>query len=128
MLELLSKILGPNRAVSTYVFVQRWGIPLLLFAGFVLVMGGVVWRSAPDRYEHLAYLQAEVLQTAPLVREGTPGVMVEVRLPDGEVLQLTETEGTISASLTDTACVETRRDTETGALLHRLRLPFRCDG
>ena len=128
MLELLSKIIGPNRAVSLYVFFQRWGVIFGLVLGFVALLGTVIWLSSPDRFEHVAYIRAEVIATAPLVREGEPGLMVDLRLPDGETLQLTETEGTISGSLTNTACVEQRRDSDLGTILFRLRLPHRCEG
>lgn len=128
MLTILSRVLGPDRAVWVYVFFQRWGIGIALGLGFAAVLAGVVVFSSPDRMEHLAYIEAEVIAVAPLMQDQASGVFVDLRLPDGETLKLTETEGAISSSLTETACVEKRRDAGSGEIRYRLRLPHRCAG
>lgn len=128
MLDLLAKIVGPDRAVSLYVAGRRFGIPVLFFLGFVAVFGVIVTLSDPDRMEHMAYLVVDVVEVTPLTQDIDSGVFVDVRLPDGEVLKLTETEGAIARELTDTACLEQRRDRETGEISHRLRRAHRCAG
>ncbi|WP_050931768.1 hypothetical protein [Aestuariivita boseongensis] len=128
MLDLLAKIFGPQRAVSVYVVIRRFWIPVALFFGFLAVFGFIVTASDPDRMEHIAYLRVEVVEVTPLTQDINSGVFVDVRLPEGEVLKLTETEGAISRELTDVACLERRRDRETGEISHRLRRAHRCAG
>ena len=86
----------------------------------------IVDLSDPDRMEHMAYVRVEVVGITPLTQDPSSGVFVDVRLPDGEVLKLTETEGAISRELTDVACLEQRRDRQTGEISHRLRRAHRC--
>ena len=128
MLDFLAKILGPDRAVSVYVATRRFGIPVACVIGFALAFWLMVGLSDPDRMEHVAYLQVEVIEVTPLTQDARSGVFVDVRLPGGDVLKLTETEGAISRELTDTACLEQRRDRETGEISHRLRRAHRCAG
>lgn len=128
MLELLAKIFGPQRAVSIYVLIKRFWIPVTCILGFAAVFWFIVDVSDPDRMEHMAYLEVEVVDVIPLTQDVRSGVFVDVRLPDGEILKLTETEGAISRELTDTACLEQRRDRETGEISHRLRRAHRCAG
>ncbi len=126
MLDLLAKIFGPQRAVSMYVAIKRFGIPVGLLIGFALVFWFIIDVSDPDRMEHMAYLRVEVVEVSPLTQDINSGVFVDVRLPDGTVLKLTETEGAISRELTDIACLEQRRDRETEEISYRLRRAHRC--
>ena len=126
MLDFLARIFGPDRAVSVYVALRRFGIPVALFAGFLAVFLTIVTVSNPDRMEHLAYLEVDVIAVTPLTQDVNSGVFVDVRLPDGQILKLTETEGAISRELESVACLERRRDTETGEISHRLRRAHRC--
>lgn len=127
MLDTLAKIVGPSRAVSLYVVAKRFGIPVLLLIGFIGAVTVMFATSDADRMEHVAYVEAEVIATKPLTTSNIgAGMFVDVRLPDGSALKLTETEGAISRNLTDRACLERQRDTETGAMEYRLRLPHRC--
>lgn len=128
MLDLLARAIGPQRAVSAYVFAQRWGIGILLGLGFVIVLTTLLLRTSSERLDHVAYVEASVTAVTPLKTQTEIGVIVDVLLPDGTVVRLTEVEGLISASLTDRACVEQRRNPDTGALHYRLRLPHRCAG
>ena len=70
MLGLLAKILGPSRAVSGYVALRRFGIPVALFIGFVAVFFLMVRVSHPDRMEHMAFVTAEVIALTPLTHMG----------------------------------------------------------
>lgn len=126
MLDFLAKIVGPDRAVTVYVFLSRWGLGIGLVSLFLIGMGALLILNSADRHEHLEYVTAEVLDVSPLASNTQMGVMVQLRLPDGQTLQLTEVEGAISGSLSDTACVEARRLKADGSLSHRLRLPHRC--
>ncbi|HBS51314.1 MAG TPA: hypothetical protein DEA05_15075 [Rhodobacteraceae bacterium] len=124
MLDLLAKVIGPHRAVSVYAFLRTWGLPLGLVLAALLGIGAMVLRGA-DQPEHVAYIRAEVLGTDPINGDRRNGLMVDLRLPDGEILRLTETEGLIAAKLEATACVQERRRPD-GAALYRLRQPHRC--
>lgn len=126
MLDLLAKVFGPQLAVSIYVILRRVWIPVTLLLGFAAVFWFIVRASDPDRMEHMAYLRVEVVEVTRLTQDINSGVFVDVRLPDGEILKLTETEGAISRDLTDVACLEQRRDRETGEISHRLRRAHRC--
>ncbi len=126
MLDFLAKIVGPDRAVTTYVFLSRWGLGIGLVSVFVIGMATLLIFNSAERHEHLEYVTADVLDVSPLASNTQMGVMVQLRLPDGQTLQLTEVEGAISGSLSDTACVEARRLKSDGSLSHRLRLPHRC--
>lgn len=128
MLDLLAKILGPSRAVSAYVALRRFGIPVGLFIGFVVVFFVIIRVSHPDRMEHLTYLTADVVAVTPLTQDPNAGVWVDIRLPDGTELRLTETEGAISREIESVACLEALRDTQTGEVSHRLRRLHRCAG
>lgn len=126
ILDLLAKLLGPNRAVSAYVFLQRWGIGIGLFVGFVIVLAGVMVFSSPEKLEHVAYFRADVIEKREL--NNGAAFLVTLALPEGGSVELTEAEGAISATIAETACLEKRAYSESGALQYRFRMPHRCDG
>ena len=128
MLDLLAKILGPSRAVSAYVALRRFGIPVALFIGFVAVFFLMVRVSHPDRMEHMAFVTAEVIALTPLTQDPDAGVWVDIPLPDGTEIRLTETEGAIAREIESVACLEQQRDAQTGEVSHRLRRLHRCAG
>ena len=79
MLDLLAKIFGPQRAVSIYVAIRRFWIPVALLLGFAAVFLFIVNVSDPDRMEHMAYLRVEVVEVTPLTQDINSGVFVDVR-------------------------------------------------
>ncbi len=127
MLDFLARLLGPDRAVSAYVFVSRFGIAILCGLGFLAVIAFLFLRPTGEP-EHEAYLTLPVVSSGPLSASDQHAVMVVVQLPDGENLRLTETEGLIARSIADTACVELRRMPRSGEARYRLRQPHRCEG
>ena len=128
MLDLLAKILGPSRAVTAYVALRRFGIPVALAICFVAFFLFIIRTTDADRMEHVAYLTADVIAVTPLTQNPDAGVWVDIRLPDGTELRLTETEGAISREIEDVACLEAQRDVQTGEVSHRLRRLHRCAG
>ena len=126
MLDILTKLLGPHRAVSLYIFLQRRGLAIGLVIVFVAILGFILSRSDPDRMEHVAYHLAEVKGVEVINNNASIGVYVSVELPDGTLLKLTETEGAISGAIVDTACVEQRRTANDGSDTYRLRRAHRC--
>ncbi len=129
MLELLSKILGPHRAVSVYVFLQRRGVALLCALGFAGVLAILFISSAPEDHEHEAFHTVPVLSITPVGNNDTSrGVIASVRLPDGSVTSITTTEGEVAATVGETACVEKRVFVDSGEPRYRFKLPRHCDG
>ncbi len=127
-LDLLSKYLGPQRAVSSYAFVQTRGMAVL--GGLVLVViVGLLWLTASDdEHRHDAYLVLPVLSATPLGPTLDNGVVASVRLPDGKAASLTSKDPEIARSVRATACVEQRVYVESGEPFYKLSLPVRCSG
>ena len=126
MLDLLSKILGPHRAVSVYVFLQNRGLILLAVAAFLAIVAGLLILSDPGEHQHQAFLTVPVVSTTPVGNDISKGVIASVRLPDGDVVAVTTTEGEIAATVTATACVEKRVFVQTGEPRYRLKLLHYC--
>ena len=128
MLDLLSRILGPHRAVSVYVFLQNRGLAILAAAGFAAILGVLLMSSDPEEHRHEAFLTVNVISTAPVGTDISTGLIASVRLPDGETMAITTTEGEVAATVTATACVEKRVFVDSGAPRYRLKLPRYCAG
>lgn len=124
MLDLLARLIGPHRAVSVYAFLKSWGLALAAILLLATAATVLVTRGG-DGPTHVAYLRAEVLGTTPINGDRRNGIIAELRLPQGDILNLTETEGLIANNLGETACVELRRDSD-GSELYRLRRNHRC--
>ena len=125
MLNLLAKIFGASRAVSIYVALQRFGIPAVLGVGFLAVLGTVMYVSQPRAHEHVAFVVADVTGRQPLGSDSM-GIILDLRLPDGSALRLTETEQALANAVTDIACLELRRFTDTGEARYRIKQQNIC--
>lgn len=128
MLNLLSGIFGPHRAVSIYVFVQSKGLILLALAGFVTIVSTLMILTGPAKHEHVAFMALPVISVVSTGGSIVEGVIATLRLPDGESVTVTSTEGGISTLSTDTACVEKRRFVDTGEARYRLKPMHYCQG
>ncbi|MFK7753866.1 MAG: hypothetical protein AB8B51_15130 [Sedimentitalea sp.] len=128
MLDVLAKVFGPHHGVTVYAFLQKWGIGIAFGVVFAAGLVMLLTLSSPERFEHVSYDTMPVVRTSPLNNDPNIGLIFDIELPDGNLHRLTETEGPITASISDTACVETRRYIDSGALAYRLRLPHRCAG
>jgi hypothetical protein len=128
MLNLLSSIFGPHRAVSIYVFLQNKGLILLALAGFVLIVSSLMILTGPREHEHVAFMTLPVVSAVPTGSNTSAGVIATLRLPGGETVAVTSTEGNMAAVVTDTACVEKRRFVDTGEARYRLKLLHHCNG
>ncbi|MEY8842535.1 hypothetical protein AB9K41_26180, partial [Cribrihabitans sp. XS_ASV171] len=93
MLEILSKAVGPHRAVSVYAFLQTRGLAVAAGIGFVLIAGGLLYFSPDERHEHEAFLTVPVLSATAINGDLRQGVIASVRLPDGSATSITSTEG-----------------------------------
>ena len=125
MLSILSRFVGPSRAVSVYVFFRQWWLGFAFALVMALLVVFLVFRSAAGP-EHVAYVRLPVVGTEALNGDERNGIFVNLLLPDGQNLKLTETEGLIAASISDTAGVEKLKTADTGAVSYRLRRPERC--
>jgi hypothetical protein len=125
MLNLLSKIVGPNHAVSVYVALRRFGMPVLLGLGFLAVLGGIMLTSQPRHHEHVGYVTAQVVNRID-IGNASAGVVVDLALPDGGTLRITETEAVLVQEVTDTACLEHRRFTDNGEARYRIKPADLC--
>ena len=128
MLDLLSRIFGPHRAVSIFVFLQNRGLILLAVAGFVIGVGALLILNSPRKHEHLAFMTVPVVSTTPVGNQIKNGLIVTIRLPDNETVTIDTADGGIAATVTATACVEKRRFVDTGEARYRLKLPRNCAG
>ncbi|MFC3612142.1 hypothetical protein ACFORG_00095 [Lutimaribacter marinistellae] len=126
MLELLSKIVGPHRAVSVYAFLQTRGLAIAAALGLVLVAGGLLYFSPDADHEHEAFLTVPVLSATPINGDLRQGVIASVRLPDGSATSITSTEAPISTTVGETACIEKRVFVESGEPRYRFKLPHHC--
>ena len=127
MLEFLTKVFGPHRAVSVYVFMQNRGIALLALLAFGLGVGGLIYATAPRSHEHIAFETLPVATTMQIGNQAQNGLIVTVRLTGAETVTITTTEGEVAATVTDTACVEKRQYSDTGELRYRIKLRHYCD-
>jgi len=128
MLNILSKIFGPHRAVSIYVFLQNRGLMILVALVFLGGVAALLLLNAPRDHEHVAFV------TLPVISSNIPGgqikngVIASVRLPDGTAVSIDTSDGTIAKTVTDTACVEQRRFVGTDEYRYRFKLPHNCAG
>ncbi|MCF6234262.1 MAG: hypothetical protein L3J36_14355 [Rhodobacteraceae bacterium] len=126
MLNLLSSIFGPHRAVSVYVFLRSKGLILLALVGFVAIVSSMMILTGPREHEHVAFMTLPVVSAVSTGGNTSGGVIATLRLPDGETVAVTSTEANIAALVTDTACVEKRRFVDTGEARFRLKTLHHC--
>ena len=126
MLDVLSKLFGPHRGVSVYVFLQTRGLAILAFFIFVIGVVTLLVLTGPRKHEHLAFLTLPVVSTTAIGNQIKNGLIVTIHLPNGEAETVTITEGEVAVTVTDTACVEKRQYADTGELRYRIKLPRYC--
>jgi len=83
MLNALSAIFGPHRAVSIYAFLRTWGLGLLGGLVMVVLVSSLYLLGDDGEHEHEAFLTVAVLSATPLNGDLRNGVIASVRLPDG---------------------------------------------
>lgn len=127
MLNVLSALFGPHRAVSIYAFLRTWGLGLI--GGLVMMaIVTVLFVTGDDgEHEHEAFLTVPVLSATPINGDLRNGVIASVRLPDGSAASITSTDAPISQTVGISACVEKRVYAESGEARYRFKLPRYCD-
>ncbi len=126
MLKILTRVFGPHRAVSIYVFLQNRGLVLLALSAFVGIVATLLLSSDPAKHEYEAFLTLPVIKTTAIGNNIGNGLIVTMRLPDGETITVTTAKGEIAKTVAATACVEKRRFLATGEARYRLKLPRSC--
>ncbi len=128
MLNILSSIVGPHRAVSIYAFVKTKGLALFGVAGVFVVAAGLLLFNGDGTHVHDAYLTVAVLSETPIKGNLKNGVIASVRLPDGSATMVTTTDGPVAQTVGTTACVEKRVYVDSGEPRYRFKLPKYCAG
>ncbi|WP_171103735.1 MULTISPECIES: hypothetical protein [unclassified Ruegeria] len=126
MLNVLSAVFGPHRAVSIYAFLKTWGLALAGALVMVVIVSVIVLVGDDGEHEHEAFLTVPVLSATAINGDLRNGVVASVRLPDGSAVSLTSTDAQISQSVGSDACVEKRVYVESGEARYRLKLPRLC--
>lgn len=127
MLNILSAVFGPHRAVSIYAFLKTWGLGLLGAAVMVAIVTTLVLLGDEGKHEHEAFLTVPVLSATPVNGDLKNGVFASVRLPDGSATSITSTEAPVSQTVGTTACIEKRVYVDSGKARYRFKLPRFCE-
>lgn len=129
MLDILSKLLGPHRAVSVYAFFQTRGAVLAAAALILAILLTLFFfGKGEEEHEHEAFLTLDVLSAVAVNGDLNKGAVVSVRLPDGHAISISTTDGPIANAITTTACVEKRVYVTSREARYRLKLPQHCAG
>lgn len=126
MLDFLSKLIGPHRAVSVYVFFQTRGIAILGVLALAGILSALLLLGGDEEHKHEAFLTLPVLSATAINGDLQQGVIASVRLPDGSAASLTTTDGEIATTVGTTACVEKRIYVGSGEPRYRLKFPKNC--
>ncbi|WP_170479138.1 hypothetical protein [Ruegeria arenilitoris] len=127
MLNALSAIFGPHRAVSIYVFLKTKGLAILGGLIMIALVTSLFVLGDDGEHEHDSFLTVAVLSATPINGDLKNGVIASVRLPDGSATSITSTDGLISQSVGTSACVEKRVFVKSGEARYRLKLPQLCE-
>lgn len=114
MLNILSAILGPHRAVSVYAFARTKGLALAGGLALICIVAALLLLNDDGKHEHEAFMTVDVLSATPINGDAKNGIIASVRLPDGTATSITSTEAPIAQSVATSACVEKRVYVESG--------------
>ena len=127
MLNILSAIFGPHRAVSIYAFVKTKGLAIAGGLGLIVIAVGLLVLNDDGKHEHDAFMTVDVLTATPINGDLKNGVIASVRLPDGTATSITATEAPIAQTVGTSACIEKRVYVESGEPRYRFKLPLYCE-
>ncbi|WP_281973090.1 hypothetical protein [Ruegeria faecimaris] len=127
MLNILSAIFGPHRAVTIYAFLRTWGLLAFGVVGVIAVAAALLLLNDDGTHEHEAFMTVPVLSATAINGDLKNGVIASVRLPDGSATSITSTEAPISQTVGQSACVEKRVYVESGEPRYRFKLPRYCE-
>ncbi|WP_050604979.1 hypothetical protein [Ruegeria sp. 6PALISEP08] len=127
MLNVLSAVFGPHRAVSVYAFLKTWGLGLAGGVVMIVIVTFLFLLGDEGEHAHEAFLTVPVLSATAVNGDLKNGVIASVRLPDGSATSITSTESQISQTVGTTACIEKRVYVESGEARYRFKLPRLCE-
>lgn len=127
MLNVLSTVFGPHRAVSIYAFLKTWGLGLAGGVVMIIIVTTLFVLGDDGKHEHHSFMTVPVLSATAINGDLKNGVIASVRLPDGSAASITSTEAPISQTVGTSACVEKRVYVESGEARYRFKLPRFCD-
>ncbi|MTH98707.1 hypothetical protein [Roseibium sp. RKSG952] len=127
MLNILSAIFGPHRAVSIYAFVKTKGLAIAGGLGLIVIAVSLLVLNDDGKHEHDAFMTVDVLTATPINGDLKNGVIASVRLPDGTATSITATEAPIAQTVGTSACIEKRVYVESGEPRYRFKLPRYCE-
>ncbi|WP_424831609.1 hypothetical protein [Ruegeria sp.] len=127
MLNVLSAIFGPHRAVSIYAFLKTWGLGLAGGLVMIVIVTTLFLLGDEGEHEHHSFMTVPVLSATPINGDLKNGVIASVRLPDGSAESITSTEAPVSQTVGTSACVEKRVYVDSGEARYRFKLPRFCE-
>ncbi|KIC45297.1 hypothetical protein RA28_12620 [Ruegeria sp. ANG-S4] len=127
MLNLLSAIFGPHRAVSIYVFLKTKALAIAGGVVMIAIVTSLFLLGDDGDHEHEAFMTVAVLSATPMNGDLKNGVIASVRLPDGTATSITSNEGPVAQTVGTSACVEKRVYVESGEARYRFKLPRYCE-
>ncbi len=127
MLNILSAIFGPHRAVSIYAFLTTRGLAIVAALVMVLIVSVLFAIGDDGDHEHHSFITVPVLSATPINGDLKNGVIASVRLPDGTAASVTSTEASVAQTVGTSACIEKRVFVESGEPRYRFKLPRFCE-
>lgn len=127
MLNALSALFGPHRAVSIYAFLKTWGLGLAGGVLMIAIVTGLFLLGEDGEHEHHSFLTVPVLSATPVNGDLKNGVIASVRLPDGSATSINEPKEHVARTVGTTACVEKRVYVDSGEARYRFKLPSLCE-
>ncbi len=127
MLNILSALFGPHRAVSIYVFLKTKGLAIAAALVMVIIVTALFVLGDDGDHEHHSFITVPVLSATPINGDLKNGVIASVRLPDGTAASVTSTEAPVAQTVGTSACIEKRIYLESGEPRYRFKLPQYCE-
>jgi len=127
MLNILSAVFGPHRAVSIYAFLKTWGLAVAGGVFMIAIVTGLYLLGDDGKHEHHSFITVPVLSATPINGDLKNGVIASVRLPDGSATSITSTDAPISQTVGTNACIEKRVYVDSGEARYRFKLPRHCE-
>ena len=127
MLNVLSAVFGPHRAVSIYAFLKTWGLLVIAVVGTISIATALLILNDDGAHEHHSYLTVPVLSATPVNGDLKHGVIASIQLPDGSAMSINESKEHVARTVGQTACVEKRVYVKSGEARYRFKLPSLCE-
>jgi len=117
--------LSRERAVEAEYWLREYSVLAVVLLLALIGAFFLFFRLEPKTHRHEEFV---TVQVTGIVATGDENVrlIVDVILPDGSARRMTTKSGVVFGGITDRACVEQRRQVETGKRLYRLAPLHNC--